>query len=161
MSNATLLALALAAAPQAEADWSPPAPRGLMRAAKAVGQDSSDQALAALYQQLFRLSDLKREAELKSDGVDLTIADIAKEYKRHDRFVDGPRELREVAADPEHRNYPNPTESTKLQLLAEVRKQVRIQELAKLEIVKLERDIAKTEKLISEHLNRRGGATAR
>ncbi|MFH2202078.1 MAG: hypothetical protein ABIJ96_03090 [Elusimicrobiota bacterium] len=122
--------------------------------AHTVGQDSRDMALAALYNRLFALQDLKREEELKIDEVELLLGDLYQQYKKLDRFVGGVDELKEIAQDPEHRRYPNLTESSKLKLLELVAAKIRIQTLAGFRIKRLERDIADVWKMIREHQER-------
>ncbi|MFC1679439.1 hypothetical protein ACFL2T_04440 [Elusimicrobiota bacterium] len=121
--------------------------------AKTVAQDSSDMALAALYQRLFQLQDLRRDAELKIETTDLIIDDYAYQYKKMERFVD--RELmEEIAVDPDHRRYPNMTESSKLKILQEVARCLRVQFVKRLEITKIERDMSDVEKMIERYLAR-------
>ncbi len=129
--------------------------RSLSVSAKTVGQDSRDMALAALYNRLFSLEDKKREAELSIDEAELMLGDYSKAYRRLDRFVDTVKEIKEIAQNPRHRRYPNMTETRKLQILDLVLKQIRTQTLAGLDIGRIDRDIAKVERLIQEHLNRR------
>lgn len=129
--------------------------RPLIARAQEIGEPSQDQALAALYNRLFQLQDKRRDAELRIDAADLAVEDLAKAYSKEDRSRIEAAELKEIASDPDHPRYPNITESRKLELLAEVRKQLRLSRLAELEIKKLERDIAEVNKLIQEHLARR------
>lgn len=129
--------------------------RRLSVSAKAVGRDSRDMALAALYNRLFSLEDKKREAELTIDEAGLMLGDYSKAYSKLDRFVDTVKEIKEIAQNPRHRRYPNMTETRKLQILDLVLKQIRAQTLAGLNIRRIDRDIAKVERLIQEHLNRR------
>lgn len=140
----------------ASAGWAPAgkALNGLTARAKAVGEDSANQALAALYNRLFQLQDLRREAEMKIEISELTIQDSLLPYKKLDRYVDTIEELKEIAADPEHRRYPNITETAKLKILENVRVELRKQRLAELRITKIERDIAAVEELIGKYLER-------
>lgn len=129
--------------------------RPLIARAQEIGEPSQDQALAALYNRLFQLQDKRRDAELRIDAQELAVEDLAKAYSKEDRSRIDPAELKEIASDPDHPRYPNITESRKLELLAEVRKQLRLSRLAELEIKKIERDLAEVNRLIQEHLARR------
>jgi hypothetical protein len=154
--NVLALALSLALPAAAEPSQAPlpaAAARGLALAAKAAAQDSSDMALSALYQRLFALQDKKRDAELRVDGAELELGDLALAYRKFDRRMDLAT-LKEVAVDPEHPMYPNITESSALKLVESARQKLRAQELARLEIKKLERDVKETEALIERHLQR-------
>jgi len=122
--------------------------------AHTVGQDSRDMALAALYNRLFALQDLKREEEFKVDQADFMIEDYLKAYKKLDRFIDTVEELKEVAQDPEHRRYPNITESSKLKILEHVVLQIRTQKLAGFRIKRIDRDIAAVWEMIRAHQER-------
>lgn len=133
-----------------------PAVRPILAQAAKIGEDVQDQALAALYNRLFQLQDKRREAELKIDAGELAIEELALAYGKEDRQRTSAEELKEIASDPDHPRYPNITESRKLELLAEVRKALRGQRLAQLEIKKIERDIAEVQKMVAEHLARRG-----
>lgn len=133
-----------------------PAVRPILAQASAIGEDSQDLALAALYNRLFQLQDKRREAELKIDAGELAIEEIALAYGKEERQRIEADELKEIAADPDHPRYPNITESRKLELLAEVRKVVRAERMARLEIKKIERDVAEVQKMVAEHLARRG-----
>jgi hypothetical protein len=112
-------------------------------------------ALAALYNRLFQLQDLKRDAELKMDRISLEMSDAAKAYEKLDRFVDTVEELTEIAQDPKHRRYPNITESSKLKLLSQVLVLIRTDRLSQLDITRIERDAASVERMIEAHLNRK------
>lgn len=152
------LALALTlAAPGAAAPAQAPLPaapaRALALAARSLGQDSADMALAALYQRLFALQDKRRDAELRIETAELELADIVASYRKIDRRMDLEL-LKEIALDPEHPRYPNITESSALKLVEAARAKVRGQQLAGLEIKKLERDIKETEAVIERHLAR-------
>ena len=149
-----ILALALSAAAE---PVNVPLPAGAASAlaarAKTAGQDSSDMALSALYQRLFALQDKRRDAELRIDGAELELGDVVAAYRKIDRRMDL-ETLKEVAVDPEHPRYPNITETSALKLMETARQKLRGQDLARLEIKKLERDIKEAEALIERHLQR-------
>ena len=63
--------------------------------------------------------------------------------------------LKEIAADPEHRDYPNITEKDKLQIMAQVREKIRVQKLAALELKRVARDTDEVKALIAENLAHR------
>ena len=149
-----ILALALtAAAAPVNVPLPADAASALAARAKTAGQDSSDMALSALYQRLFALQDKRRDAELRIDGAELELGDIVATYRKIDRRMDL-ETLKEVAVDPEHPRYPNITETSALKLMETARLKLRGQELARLEIKKLERDIKEAEALIERHLQR-------
>jgi hypothetical protein len=157
---AALLLSPIAAHAKSAAPASPaaamPAARALALKAGALGQDSRDQALAALYNRLFALQDMKSEAELAVDFAEIEIDDAAKAYKRLDRWMDKEK-LKEVALDPDHRDYPRITESRKLELVETVWRALREQQKANLKIARYDRQIADVERLIEKHLASRGG----
>lgn len=134
----------------------PPAP--WLKRAKAVGQDSQDQALAALYQRLFHLQDKRREAELRIDEAGFALEDLAAAYSKIDNYPISREDLEEIALNPRHPRYPNITESAKLNILEEVRQKVRGRKLSALEIQKIDRDMTEVKEMIRDHLNRRGPA---
>lgn len=154
--NTLTLALALAvpaAAAPAQAPLPAAAGRALALAARATAQDSSDLALSALYQRLFALQDKRRDAELRIEGAELELSDIVAAYRKLDRRMDLEL-LKEIALDPEHPRHPGITESSALKLVEAARAKLRGQQLAGLEIKKLERDVKETEALIERHLQR-------
>lgn len=123
----------------------------LARLAAAEGEDA---ALAALYQRLFVLQDKRRETELRSDEAELAIDDLALAYHKFDDRMTS-RLLKEIAVDPDHRDYPNITEKEKLQMLASVREKLRVQKLAELELKRIARDTEEVKAMIAEYLARR------
>ena len=128
--------------------------------AHAVGEDSSDQALAALYQRLFALQDKRREVELRSDTAELDMDDLTAAYVKLDNYRWPKSELKEIAVNPDHPRYPNITETGKIKLLEEFRQRIRTQKLAELENKKIDRDVAEVRDMIRAHLERRpGGGT--
>lgn len=124
---------------------------GLALIAAAEGEDM---ALAALYQRLFVLQDKRREVELRSDEAELSLDDLVLAYHKHDDRMTKEL-LKEIAVDPEHRDYPNITEREKLQLLAQVREKLRSQKLGELELKRIARDAEEVKALIAENLARR------
>ncbi len=130
--------------------------RSLTLTAQHVGEDSRDQALAALYNRLFALQDLKRDAEIGIEIAEISIEDAATDYRRLDRWMNKEK-LKEVAVDPDHRDYPNITESSKLKLVEVVRTSLRKQQIANLKIARYDADISATERMIEKHLASRGG----
>ena len=125
-----------------------------MALARMTAADGEDMALAALYQRLFVLQDKRREVELRSDEAELAIDDIVLAYHKYDDRMT--KELiKEIAVDPEHRDYPNITEKDKLQIMAQVREKIRIQKLAALELKRIARDTDEVKALIAENLARR------
>lgn len=129
--------------------------RNLVLQARAAASDSSDLALAALYQRLFALQDKRRDAELRADTAELELGDIVAQYRKLDRTMDLAL-LKEIALDPEHPRYPGITESSALKLVEAAKSKLRVEELAKLEIAKLERDIKETQSMIDRYLQRGG-----
>ncbi len=125
-----------------------------MTLARAAAADGEDMALAALYQRLFVLQDKRREAELRSDEAELAIDDLALAYLKYDDSMT-PELLKEIAVDPEHRDYPNITEKDKLQIMAWVREKLRVQKLGALELKRIARDAEEVKALIAENLARR------
>jgi hypothetical protein len=156
--NAILLAAALAAAPSHAADFETSVDRG-MTLARVAAADAEDMALAALYQRLFVLQDKRREVELRSDEAELAIDDLALAYHKYDDRMTKEL-LKEIAVDPEHRDYPNITEKDKLQIMAQVREKIRIQKLGALELKRVARDAEEVKALIAENLARRPKAPA-
>lgn len=124
---------------------------GLARMAAAEGEDM---ALAALYQRLFVLQDKRREVELRSDEAELALDDITLAYHKYDDRMTKDL-LKEIAVDPEHRDYPNITEREKLQIMAQVREKLRSQKLGELELKRIARDAEEVKALIAENLARR------
>lgn len=125
--------------------------------AAAVGEDSRDQALAALYNRLFQLQDLRRGEFIGIDGAGLTIGDLHKRYRKLDRRMSR-EDLEEIAVDAEHRRYPRLTETAKRNLMEEAAKHLRLREIARIKLKRIDADIAFVEKLIERHLeSRRAG----
>ena len=153
----TLAVLTLAALPAAAVGLSESAApaRALVLEARTAASDSSDLALAALYQRLFALQDKRRDAELRIDSSELELGDIVALYRKFDRSMDLAL-LKEVAIDPEHPRYPGITEATALKLVESAKAKLRVEELAKLEISRLERDIKDTQAMIDRYLQRGG-----
>jgi hypothetical protein len=157
-SAIAVLCLALCAVEAEALEQAAQPARALIAQARKLGEDIQDQALAALYNRLFALQDKRREAELRNDSAELTVAELALAYSKEDRFRMEPGELKEIASNPDHPRYPNITESRKLEILAQVRLYIRVQKLVEFELKKIERDLAEVQKLIAEHLARRGPA---
>ena len=160
MTRILVLALLLPCVASATTTLTPtsvmPTAAKLTLKARALGQDSRDQALAALYNRLFALQDLKRDAEIAIEIAELTIDDVAIEYKRLDRWMNKEK-LKVVALDPEHRDYPNITEKTKLSLIDTVKRNLRAQRISNLKIARYDADISATERMIEKHLASREG----
>lgn len=153
----TLALVVLAALPAAAVglpEAAEPA-RALALEARTAASDSSDLALAALYQRLFALQDKRRDAELRGDTAELELGDLVAAYRKLDRTMDLAL-LKEIAADPEHPRYPGITEASALKLVESAKAKLRVEELAKLEIQKLERDIKETQAMIDRYLSRGG-----
>lgn len=145
--------MAAVAAPLHAANFEASVDQGMVLARMAAA-DGEDMALAALYQRLFVLQDKRREVELRSDEAELAIEDIVLAYHKYDDRMT--KELiKEIAVDPEHRDYPNITEKDKLQIMAQVREKIRSQKLAALELKRLARDTDEVKALIAENLARR------
>ncbi|PCI32282.1 MAG: hypothetical protein COB53_12615 [Elusimicrobia bacterium] len=156
MTRILVLALLLPCAAFAAPDFQIEKIKSLTLAAQHVGEDSRDQALAALYNRLFALQDLKRDAEIGIEIAELRIDDAVLEYKRFNRWMDKEK-LKEVSQDPQHRDYPNITEKTKLALVGAVRSALREQKISSLKIARYDQDITATERMIEKHLASRGG----
>lgn len=122
--------------------------------ARAAAEANEDMALSTLYSRLFALQDKRREIELKSDEAELAIDDFVLEYNKYDDRMTKPQ-LKAIAVDPNHRDYPNNTESQKLKLLAGVREKLRAQKLGELELKRVARDTEEVKGLIAENLARR------
>ena len=122
--------------------------------ARITADGNEDLALAALYQRLFVLQDKRREVELRSDEAELSIDDLVLAYYKYDDRMTKEL-LKEIAVDPEHRDYPNITEKDKLQIMAWVREKIRTQKLAELELKRVARDADEVKALIAENLARR------
>lgn len=149
-----LAALLMAcAAPSFAAEFESSVSQGMVLA-RAAAAEGEDLALAALYQRLFVLQDKRRDVELRSDEAELAIDDIVLAYHRHDDRMTKEL-LKEIAVDPEHRDYPNITEREKLQLLAQVREKLRVQKLGELELKRIARDTEEVKALIADNLARR------
>lgn len=147
-----LLAVSFAA-PLHAADFEASVGRG-MDIARVAAADAEDMALAALYQRLFVLQDKRRETELRCDEAELAIDDLALAYHKYDDRMTKEL-LKEIAVDPEHRDYPNITEKDKLQIMAQVREKIRVQKLGALELKRVARDAEEVKALIAENLARR------
>ena len=125
-----------------------------MALARMAAENGEDMALSALYQRLFVLQDKRRETEQRSDEAELAIDDLALGYRRFDdRMTSGL--LREIAGNPDHRDYPNLTETAKLAVMASVREKLRVQKLGVLELKRIARDTEEVKALIAENLARR------
>ena len=122
--------------------------------ARIAAAEGEDMALAALYQRLFVLQDKRRDTELRSDEAELAIDDIVLAYHKYDDRITKEL-LKEIAVDPEHRDYPNITEKEKLQIMVSVREKIRSQKLAELELRRIARDADEVKALIAENLARR------
>ncbi|MEQ1917922.1 MAG: hypothetical protein ABL955_01875 [Elusimicrobiota bacterium] len=122
--------------------------------ARVTADGNEDLALAALYQRLFVLQDKRREVELRSDEAELAMDDIVLAYHKFDDRITKEL-LKEIAVNPEHRDYPNITEKEKLQVMAQVREKIRVQKLAELELKRIARDADEVKALIAENLARR------
>jgi hypothetical protein len=153
MNQILLAVLMAAAAPSYAANLESSVVEGLAlaRIAAAEGEDA---ALAALYQRLFVLQDKRRETELRSDEAELAIDDVVLAYHKFDDRMTS-RLLKEIAVNPEHRDYPNITEKEKLQMLASVREKLRVQKLAEFELKRISRDAEEVKAMIAEYLARR------
>ncbi len=150
---AALLILAFAVPARAEVLAEPMAAAGkLVMEARHFAED---RALAALYERLFALQDLKRAAELKIAKAELSIDYHAKAYKRLDRYMNKEL-LKEIAVDPDHRRYPRLSESSKLRIVEAVAELIYAQELAGIEVEMIELDISEVKRMIEEHLQARG-----
>ena len=145
--------VAAVAAPLHAADFEASIDQGMVLARMAAA-DGEDLALSALYQRLFVLQDKRREAELRSDEAELAIDDIVLAYHKFDDRITKEL-LKEIAVDPEHRDYPNITEKEKLQIMAAIREKLRTQKLAELELKRIARDAEEVKVLIAENLARR------
>lgn len=150
-----VLPLLLLALPAAAEPLDAAAARPLVAQARMTATDSQDLALAALYQRLFALQDKRRDAELRIDTAELELGDVVAAYRKLDRTMDLAL-LKEIAADPEHPRYPSITETSALKLVETAKAKLRVEDLAKLEIAKLERDIKDTQGMIDRYLNRGG-----
>jgi hypothetical protein len=148
-----LVVLLASVAPLSAADFEASVDQG-MTMARIAAAEGEDLALAALYQRLFVLQDKRREAELRSDEAELAIDDLALVYLKYDDRMT-PGLLKEIAVDPEHRDYPNITEKDKLQIMAQVREKLRVQKLGALELKRIARDAEEVKALIAENLARR------
>jgi hypothetical protein len=148
-----LVVLLACAAPLRAVEFETSVDQG-MTMARIAAAEGEDLALAALYQRLFVLQDKRREAELRSDEAELAIDDLALAYLKYDDSMT-PGLLKEIAVDPEHRDYPNITEKDKLQIMAWVREKLRVQKLSALELKRIARDAEEVKALIAENLARR------
>lgn len=126
----------------------------LVLKAQEFGQDVSDRALAVLYQRLFALQDQRAAAEVKSETAELDIDAWVQSYQKIDRFMKK-ETLKEIAADPNHRRYPRATERAKLEIVIEVRKLLRDQDISAITVQKIERDMSEVKRMIREHLESR------
>jgi len=153
MKSLLLAALMLAAAPSFALEFDASIASG-MTLARAAAESGEDMALATLYSRLFTLQDKRRETELRSDEAEFAIDDIVLAWNKFDDRMTKPL-LKVIAIDPNHRDYPNNTESEKLKILASVRVQIRVQKLAALEFKRVARDTEEVKALIAEHLARR------
>lgn len=159
MKPILLVVLLAAASPLHAVDFEASVDQG-MTLARIAAADGEDMALAALYQRLFALQDKRRETEMRSDEAELAIDDLALAYRKHDDRMTAEL-LKEIAVDPEHRDYPNITEKDKLQIMAQVREKIRVQKLAALELKRVARDADEVKAMIAENLARRPGAPAK
>lgn len=148
-----LVALLALAAPLHAVEFESSIDQG-MTLARAAAADGEDMALAALYQRLFVLQDKRREVELRADEAELALDDLALAYHKYDDRMTKEL-LKEIAVDPEHRDYPNITEKDKLQIMAWVREKIRSQKLGALELKRIARDAEEVKALIAENLARR------
>ena len=148
-----LVALLAVAAPLHAAEFESSIDQG-MALARIAAADGEDMALAALYQRLFVLQDKRREVELRADEAELALDDLALAYHKYDDRMTKEL-LKEIAVDPEHRDYPNITEKDKLQIMAWVREKIRSQKLGALELKRIARDAEEVKALIAENLARR------
>ena len=154
MKSILLAALmAAVAAPLHAANFEASVDQG-MSLARLAAADGEDMALAALYQRLFVLQDKRREVELRSDEAELSLDDIVLAYHKYDDRMTKEL-LKEIAVDPEHRDYPNITEREKLAIMAQVREKLRSQKLGELELKRIARDTEEVKALIAENLARR------
>lgn len=153
MKPLLLAALVAVAAPSHAVEFDSSVAEGLSLA-RAAAENGEDLALSTLYQRLFVLQDKRRETELRSDEAELAIDDIVLAYYKFDDRMTKPL-LKAIAADPNHRDYPNNTESEKLKILASVREKLRVQKLAELELKRIARDTEEVKALIAENLARR------
>lgn len=149
-------ALLAAAAPSYAVEFDASVAQGMVLA-RAAADGSEDLALAALYQRLFVLQDKRRDAEMRSDDAELSIDDLVLAYHKHDDRMTKEL-LKEIAVDPEHRDYPNITEREKLAIMASVREKIRVQRLAELELKRIARDADEVKAMIAENLARRAPA---
>lgn len=148
-----IVALLAVAAPLHAVEFESSIDQG-MALARAAAADGEDMALAALYQRLFVLQDKRREVELRADEAELALDDLALAYHKYDDRMTKEL-LKEIAVDPEHRDYPNITEKDKLQIMAWVREKLRSQKLGALELKRIARDAEEVKALIAENLARR------
>lgn len=157
MRHLLLSALLLAAAPSFAVEFDSSIAQG-MTLARAAAENAEDMALSTLYQRLFALQDKRREIELKADEAEFAIDDIVVAYYKYDDRITK-AQLKAIAADPRHRDYPNNTESERLRIMASIREQLRIQRLGELELKRVARDTEEVKTLIAENLARRKPAT--
>lgn len=148
-----LVVLLASVAPLQAAEFETSIDQG-MALARVAAADGEDMALAALYQRLFVLQDKRREVELRADEAELALDDLALAYHKYDDRMTKEL-LKEIAVDPEHRDYPNITEKDKLQIMAQVREKIRVQKLGALELKRVARDAEEVKALIAENLARR------
>lgn len=148
-----LVVLLAAAAPLHAVEFETSIDQG-MALARVAAADGEDMALAALYQRLFVLQDKRREVELRADEAELALDDLVLAYHKHDDRMTKEL-LKEIAVDPDHRDYPNITEKDKLQIMAWVREKIRVQKLGALELKRVARDAEEVKALIAENLARR------
>jgi len=153
MKPLLLAALLAAAAPSSAVEFDSSVAQGITLA-RAAAENGEDMALSTLYQRLFALQDKRRETELRSDEAELGIEDIVLVYNKFDDRMTKTL-LKAIAADPNHRDYPNNTESEKLKLLSSVREKLRVQKLAELELKRIARDTEEVKALIAEYVARR------
>ena len=153
MRNLLFAALLAAAAPSYAVEFADSVSEGMALARKAA-VSGEEMALTALYQRLFVLQDKRRDAEARSDEAELAIDDIVVAYHKFDDRMTKPL-LKAIAADPNHRDYPNITETEKLKLMASVREKLRVQKLVELELKRIARDTEEVKALIAENVARR------
>lgn len=153
MKSLILSALALLSIPAVAVDFDSSVAQGVTLA-RAAAEANEDMALSTLYSRLFSLQDRRREIELKSDEAELAMDDIYTAYYKYDERITK-AQLKAIAADPRHRDYPNNTESQRLQIMAAIREQLKIQKLGELEMKRIARDTEEVKVLIAENLGRR------
>lgn len=121
-------------------------------------QNGIGEALSVLYKRLFDLEDKKREAELSYKKLDADFDFKVILYRRdHDRYATKDS-LAKLAFDPEHRDYPGPTESTARAAIEAIRTLVSEQRQLTAGMAILDIQLAQTDKRIQDLLARLGRA---